>query len=345
MTHRDLDGSPTDLFDDYLDVIAEHERLTDTPCDEQHGGDASARLTSWQDSPTHRRCDRPNAPGLGRQGRTRAVALAAAVLALWLGQAGAAAANDVATAQKIVKDVFGGGNMYRVTERKGLPFREAINTGKESGATFRFIDDTSIQVGENADLKLDEFVFDPARGGLKGAAALTRGALRFVSGNGAKDIAIRTAVGTIGIRGTAFTLRVDGAQVELEVQEGQVSFATGGAPIFVRAGEFISARSGAAVERGRPSAGFRLAIAQIDRTLGPAGSPAGQTASTSKELRDTSGRIAAFLITQPNGRIDGQDSQRRLVAYYDPARRATFRADGSMIGSGDVLAQHLLARK
>ena len=232
---------------------------------------ANARLASRAKlTPTDAGRDRALPTGLPRRSWL-AVAPALVLALLVLAVAPAAFANDVATAQKVVKDVFGGGNMYRVTERRTLPFRELINTGAESGATFRFVDETVLSVGENAELRLDEFVFDPSTKGIRGAASMTRGALRFVGSAAAKDVSIRTPAGTLGIRGTAFTLRVDGSLLELDVQEGQVSLVAGGAATVVRQGEFVSVRAGVAgVQRGQPGPAFRAAIAQIVRSLGAA---------------------------------------------------------------------------
>jgi hypothetical protein len=56
---------------------------------------------------------------------------------------------------------------------------------------------------------------------------------------------------------------------------------------------------------------------------------------------DAAGRPVGFLVVQANGRVDAQDAQRRLVAFYDPAQRATFGADGRRIGDGDRLEQVL----
>lgn len=303
---------------------------------------ADARPASGvEDTPTDPRRHRTLPPGVAPRA-WRAAALALALCACILAAAPAALANDVATAQKVVKDVFGGGNMYRVTERRTLPFRELINTGAESGATFRFVDETVLSVGENAELRLDEFVFDPATKGIKGAASMTRGALRFVGSAAAKDVSIRTPAGTLGIRGTAFTMRVDGTLLELDVQEGQVSLVAGGAASVVRQGEFVSVRAGVAgVQRGQPSPAFRAAIAQIVRSLGAAPQRAAAPGGGPREVRDAAGRPVGFLVVQANGRVDAQDAQRRLVAYYDPAQRATFGADGRRIGDGDRLEQVL----
>ena len=300
------------------------------------------REAAGKDIPTGAARDRAFALLRARAGRCLAsLVLPLVLVASLLAAPAPARADDVATAQKVVKDVFGGGNMYRVTERRGMPFREVINTGADSGVTFRFLDETVLSVGENADLRLDEFVFDPSTKGIKGAASLTRGALRFVGSTTAKDVAIRTPAGTLGIRGTAFTMRVDGTLLELDVQEGQVSLSAGGAASVVRQGEFVSLRAGGAVQRGQPSPAFRAAIAQIVRSLGAAPQRAAAGGGGPREVRDAAGRPVGFLVVQANGRIDAQDAQRRLVAYYDPAQRVTFGADGRRIGDGDRLEQVL----
>lgn len=86
----------------------------------------------------------------------------------------------------------------------GEVFRnEMVRTGALARAELRLSDQTSLVLGENAELRLDEFVYDEA-----GSATLNlvTGALRFVSsahGHPGK-LTFRTRVATIGIRGTDF---------------------------------------------------------------------------------------------------------------------------------------------
>lgn len=80
---------------------------------------------------------------------------------------------------------------------------ETLNTGAQARAELRLSDQTSLVLGENAEVRLDEFVYDE-----KGSATLNlvTGALRFVSslhGHPGK-LTLRTPVATIGIRGTDF---------------------------------------------------------------------------------------------------------------------------------------------
>lgn len=80
---------------------------------------------------------------------------------------------------------------------------ETVKTGAQARADFRLADATSLVLGENAEVRLDEFVYDE-----KGSATinLVTGALRFVSsaqGHPGK-LTIKTPVATIGVRGTDF---------------------------------------------------------------------------------------------------------------------------------------------
>lgn len=80
---------------------------------------------------------------------------------------------------------------------------EMVRTGAQARAELRLSDQTSLVLGENAEVRLDEFVYDES-----GSATinLVTGALRFVSsvqGHPGK-LMIRTPVATIGVRGTDF---------------------------------------------------------------------------------------------------------------------------------------------
>ncbi len=83
-------------------------------------------------------------------------------------------------------------------------FNERITTGLEGQTQILFVDQSTMSVGPNSDLVVDEFVYDPAAGTGKMAASLTRGVLRFVGGKLSKQenaVSLRTPSATIGIRG------------------------------------------------------------------------------------------------------------------------------------------------
>jgi hypothetical protein len=80
------------------------------------------------------------------------------------------------------------------------------------GITFE--DNTQVRVTENSKLVIDDFVYDPNKKGAgKLALKVTRGTVRYASGNIAhennKNVAINTPTATVAVRGTAFTMTVD----------------------------------------------------------------------------------------------------------------------------------------
>jgi hypothetical protein len=80
---------------------------------------------------------------------------------------------------------------------------EMVKTGAQARAELRLADETSLALGENAQVRLDEFVYDK-----DGSAIinLVTGALRFISGAKGHPgkLTIKTPVATIGVRGTDF---------------------------------------------------------------------------------------------------------------------------------------------
>jgi hypothetical protein len=66
-----------------------------------------------------------------------------------------------------------------------------------------FLDKTTLTVGPNSNVVIDEFVYRPGGGGNQFVASLTKGALRFVGGQISHNqgATITTPTATIGIRG------------------------------------------------------------------------------------------------------------------------------------------------
>ena len=70
-----------------------------------------------------------------------------------------------------------------------------------------FLDRSTLNVGENSDLVIDEFVYKPDSGGTM-SASVTKGVVRFVGGDISHGggASIRTPVATVGIRGGIGTI-------------------------------------------------------------------------------------------------------------------------------------------
>jgi hypothetical protein len=85
---------------------------------------------------------------------------------------------------------------------------ERVETSEEGRTQLLFLDESSLNVGPNSDLVLDEFVYDSNTGAGQIAINLGRGLLRYVGGKISKsgNVSVTTSHATIGIRGGIFDL-------------------------------------------------------------------------------------------------------------------------------------------
>ena len=105
---------------------------------------------------------------------------------------------------------------------------EAIATGADARLALTFDDGTTLTLGENASLTLDDFVFRPA--GETRLRVAVVGAFRFVSGklgaSATRDAEVSTPVATIGVRGTDFWGGPINGTFGVVVLEGTVTVTT-----------------------------------------------------------------------------------------------------------------------
>jgi len=91
-------------------------------------------------------------------------------------------------------------------------FNEHITTGESGQTQLLFLDESSMSVGPNSDITIDQFVYDPKSGTGKLAMSATRGLLRYVGGKLSKQddaVTLRTATATLAVRGGAFIGQID----------------------------------------------------------------------------------------------------------------------------------------
>ncbi len=81
--------------------------------------------------------------------------------------------------------------------------KERVETSDKGSVQLVFIDKTTMNIGPNSSLVIDEFVYDPSTGTGKMSASLGKGVLRVVGGNVTHTggATVTTPVATIGIRG------------------------------------------------------------------------------------------------------------------------------------------------
>jgi hypothetical protein len=152
--------------------------------------------------------------------RTTSLASLALALALALACATAPAAAQETGAIGYVMKVSGEATVVSdgkaVAAVVGTPVMQGstLRTGPAGSLGVTLKDNTVMSFGPNSELRVDEFLFAPARNELKLTANITRGTMNFISGVIAKlkpeAVQVQTPTGTIGVRGTHFLVKVDG---------------------------------------------------------------------------------------------------------------------------------------
>ncbi|MGU3359538.1 FecR domain-containing protein [Methylobacterium sp. M6A4_1b] len=135
-------------------------------------------------------------------------------------------------------------------------FKDMIRTGAESRLEAKLADDTVLTLGENGRITVDEFVYKPGAQGGKLALSVARGAFLFVGGKiegpSGGNVAIKTAVGTLGVRGTTvWGGAIDGGYGVL-VLDGEVLLKTKRGSVLMRKGEGTMVYGGRAPEAAAP---------------------------------------------------------------------------------------------
>ena len=101
-------------------------------------------------------------------------------------------------------------NVAKIRLQDDLYHNELIETYEDSATEITFLDETTISLGPESSIVLDEFVYDPDPSNSSFVITITQGALRFTSGVlPSEAYKINTPVATIGIRGTIIDLVVD----------------------------------------------------------------------------------------------------------------------------------------
>lgn len=199
-----------------------------------------------------------------------------------------------------------------------------VRTGSGARALILLIDDTEITLGEDSEVTLDEFVFDPGDAQEnKGKFSFGRGAFVYVSGMLADrdppDVTLQTAYGSIGIRGTT----VWGGPVEdgfgVFVEKGRILFRGDQGDVHVPQG------AGTFLRRGAPP---RAANAWPDVKI----------SAMKQRLAFAQGRevVDRKVRDQMLRNVERRDAYRKIVWPYkpkewraplDPRRGAPFTKD------------------
>jgi hypothetical protein len=86
--------------------------------------------------------------------------------------------------------------------------QERVLTSAQGSTQIMFPDSSTLNVGRNSDIVIDEYVYDPNAGTGKMIATVSKGVLRFVGGqiSHTAGVTVNTPVATLGIRGGVATV-------------------------------------------------------------------------------------------------------------------------------------------
>ena len=97
---------------------------------------------------------------------------------------------------------------------------DVIRTSANGSTRVRFLDDTMLTVGPNAEIRLDKGVFDGSQARTLSVEVIS-GAMRFVSGVSSRNsYEIKTPVATIGVRGTVVDIAHNGDRTIVNFVDG-----------------------------------------------------------------------------------------------------------------------------
>jgi hypothetical protein len=150
-------------------------------------------------------------------GPRRRVWLLAALLA---GFAFAARAADEAPANDVGRSTFvlnqvdgkaGAAPPKQIVVNDDILFQEDVTTGSEAKTILQFRDGSTFEIGPNAVVRIDSFVFNPEESTSQKTLQVARGVFRYVSGYVAndQDTKITTPTGALAIRGSVASGIVD----------------------------------------------------------------------------------------------------------------------------------------
>lgn len=129
--------------------------------------------------------------------------------------------------------------------------QDLVKTGVKGSTELEFLDATRLVVGPNGEVRLDEFVYDPASATGGGQISLQLGAFRYQSGDlkNKENVKLVTPTATMTIRGTHLVIFVaaDGA-TEVNVIEGAVDVLACNTPsaVSASAGQRVNVTTGCA---------------------------------------------------------------------------------------------------
>jgi len=194
--------------------------------------------------------------------------------------------------------------------------KERIKTNTSGSLQLLFIDRTTLTVGPNSDITIDEYVFDPNRNAGKMTVSVSKGLMRFVGGqishNG--EATVKTPPATIGIRGGVAIIEVNGGKTTATNVFGNLT---------------VTPNAG-------PAAGAPASVPQGQTGTAGISAPVTTAPATQQQFNATNQQLAS-KPGQTGGVSAGTSSQAAAVSTTAPSTTATI-TPASAPASGSTAA-------
>ncbi len=101
-----------------------------------------------------------------------------------------------------------GAGTRTLTIGTNIIYKERVQTSASGSTQIMFPDTSTLNVGRNSNIVIDEYVYDPTTGTGKMVATVAKGMMRFVGGqiSHTAGVTVKTPVATLGIRGGVATV-------------------------------------------------------------------------------------------------------------------------------------------
>ena len=209
---------------------------------------------------------------------------------------------------------------------------ELITTGPDGHLHILFRDESNMTLGPNAQIQIDEYVYNPVTGVGNLVVQQTAGVMRFIGGaiSKAGEVKIGTVVGTIGVRGGVALIRV---------------FDNGSVQAFFVFGDEMTVESVSGDSLSLGEAGFSISIAANGEISPPAEISPADLTDTLNSLESPDSTVARVnvpdaVLSNLQDRLEPQvvDPDTGLLQTPDDTDPVTIRELETIIGA-DVLEE------
>src|SRR5271170_3385722 len=161
-----------------------------------------------------------------RRGNDRCAAPVVIAVGLFFGASELAwAQQDIGGAKVVINNVQGDlptGNNVPVVQGDNVFLNEVVHSQPDSKANLLLKDNSDVTIGPGSTVKLDNFVYSGPKGAGTIGLNMTKGTLRFVTGDASKRAyTIWTPTAAIGVRGTILRIRVTDTETTVINEEGK----------------------------------------------------------------------------------------------------------------------------